>query len=142
MTHHAARTLQEQGYRLTPQRTMVWDVLRAQRDHLSAEQICTRVQQTFPNVNLSTVYRTLELLVSLGLVKETHLGPGTRLFEVEEEVPHHHLVCEVCGTVAHIHDEDLAGLGVALSGSQGFSLREVAVFGRCGKCSAGDSGGA
>ena len=142
MTHHAARTLQEQGYRLTPQRTMVWDVLRAQSDHLSAEQICTRVQQTFPNVNLSTVYRTLELLVSVGVVKETHLGPGTRLFEVEEEVPHHHLVCEVCGTVAHIHDEDLAGLGVALEETRRFHIREVAVFGRCETCRSSGRGGA
>jgi Fur family transcriptional regulator, ferric uptake regulator len=141
MTHHAARTLQEQGYRLTPQRTMVWDVLRAQSDHLSAEQICTRVQQTFPNVNLSTVYRTLELLVSLGLVKETHLGPGTRLFEVEEEVPHHHLVCEVCGTVAHIHDEDLAGLGEALRGAKGFTVREATLFGYCGDCRRDDRAG-
>ncbi len=134
MTHHAARTLQEQGYRLTPQRTMVWDVLRAQDGHLTAEQICTRVQQTFPNVNLSTVYRTLELLVGLGLVRETHLGPSTRFFEVEEEVPHHHLVCEACGTVVHIHDEDLAWLGEALRKAKGFSLREATVFGLCTNC--------
>jgi Fur family ferric uptake transcriptional regulator len=136
MTHHAARTLQEQGYRLTPQRTMVWDVLRSQDSHLSAEQICAQVQQTFPNVNLSTVYRTLELLVGLGLVRETYLGPGTRLFEVEEEVPHHHLVCESCGAVVHIHDEDLAGLGAALEDARGFLLREATLFGRCPTCAA------
>ncbi|MCL5735624.1 MAG: transcriptional repressor [Actinobacteria bacterium] len=134
MTHHAARTLQEQGYRLTPQRTLVWDVLRAQDSHVSAEQICTRVQETFPHVNLSTVYRTLELLVELGLVRETLLGPGTRFFEVEEEIPHHHLVCESCGVVAHIHDEDLAGLGKALETGNGFTLREATIFGRCENC--------
>lgn len=142
MTHHAARTLQEQGYRLTPQRTMVWDVLRAQDSHVSAEQICTQVQQTFPHVNLSTVYRTLELLVGLGLVRETYLGPGTRLFEVEEEVPHHHLVCEACGKVVHIHDEDLAGLDAALNGAHRFSLREVTVFGRCNSCGQNERTGA
>ncbi len=120
---------------------MVWDVLRAQDAHLSAEQICTRVQQTFPNVNLSTVYRTVELLVGLGLVRETHLGPGTRLFEVEEEVPHHHLVCEVCGTVVHIHEEDLGGLADALERAQRFSIREVAVFGRCEICRPSQGGG-
>jgi Fur family transcriptional regulator, ferric uptake regulator len=113
---------------------MVWDVLRAQDSHVSAEQICAQVQQAFPSVNLSTVYRTLELLVGLGLVRETHLGPGTRLFEVEEEVPHHHLVCETCHAVIHIHDEDLAGLGKALEGSSGFMLREAALFGQCAEC--------
>lgn len=137
MTHHAVRTLQEHGYRLTPQRTMVWDVLRAQESHLSAEQICTTVQTTFPNVNLSTVYRTLELLVGLGLVRETHLASGTRLFEVEEEVPHHHLVCEKCGAVIHIHDEDLAGLDGALAQSRGFALREATIFGTCSACGRG-----
>lgn len=134
MTHHATRTLQEQGYRLTPQRTMVWDVLRSQEAHLSAEQICTRVQETFPNVNLSTVYRTVELLVALGLVRETCLGPGTRLFEVEEDVPHHHLVCEGCGTVIHVHDEDLDGLGDTLKAAKLFTLREATLFGYCSSC--------
>jgi Fur family ferric uptake transcriptional regulator len=134
MTHHATRTLQEQGYRLTPQRTLVWDVLRGQEDHLSAEQICARVQETFPHVNLSTVYRTLELLVGLGLVRETHLGPGRRFFEIEEEVPHHHLVCETCGAVVHVHDEDLPGLGAAVETRSGFALREVTVFGICRDC--------
>ncbi|HLA83063.1 MAG TPA: Fur family transcriptional regulator [Thermoleophilia bacterium] len=142
MTHHAARTLQEQGYRLTPQRTMVWDVLRARDSHLSAEQICTQVQQTFPHVNLSTVYRTLELLVGLGLVRETLLGPGTRFFEVEEEVPHHHLVCEACGTVVHIHNEDLVGLGEALHGAKGFLLREATIFGTCDNCTLDEHRGA
>lgn len=134
MTHHATRTLQELGYRLTPQRTLVWDVLRSSGDHLSAEDICARIQQDFPHVNNSTVYRTLDLLVGLKLVRETRLGPARRFFEVEEEVPHHHLVCEICGRVVHVHDEDLVGLGPALRESQGFSLREATLFGLCAGC--------
>lgn len=134
MTHHATRTLHEMGYRLTPQRTLVWDVLREDGSHMSAEEICARVQDQFPNINISTVYRTLELLVDLHLVRETHLGPTRRFFEVEEEVPHHHLVCEVCGRVTHVHDEDLGGLNPALLGDQGFAPREVTVFGLCSVC--------
>jgi Fur family ferric uptake transcriptional regulator len=136
MTHHATRTLQEQGYRLTPQRTLVWDVLRQQDSHLSAEDICARVQETFPHVNLSTVYRTLELLVGLNLVRESHFGPGRRLFEVEEEVPHHHLVCERCGSVTHVHDEELGSLHVSLGEAPKFTVREVTVFGTCVRCAA------
>lgn len=133
MTHHATRTLQEMGYRLTPQRTLVWDALREQDSHMSAEEICLRVQQKFPHVNISTIYRTLELLVSLGLVRETHLGSARR-FEVEEEVPHHHLLCEGCGRVTHVHDEDLGPLGPALEREHGFSIRELTVLGRCRDC--------
>lgn len=140
MTHHAVQTLQEHGYRLTPQRTMVWDVLRAQDAHLCAEEICSAVQRTFPHVNLSTVYRTLELLTDLGLVRETLLGPGRRFFEVEEEIPHHHLVCERCGAVIHVHGENLGGLDAALCDGQGFSLREVTVLGTCAACRPVDGG--
>jgi len=134
MTHHAVRTLQELGYRLTPQRTLVWDVLRTDGSHMSAENICGQVQRQFPHVNISTVYRTLELLVDLHLVRETRLGPTRRFFEVEEEVPHHHLVCDTCGGVTHLHDEDLGSLKDALCSQQGFAPREVTVFGRCHAC--------
>jgi Fur family ferric uptake transcriptional regulator len=101
---------------------------------MSAEEVGTQVQQQFPHVNISTVYRTLELLVGLGLVRETRLGPSRRFFEVEEEVPHHHLVCDLCGRVTHVHDGDLGTLNDVLSGDQGFALRELTVFGRCRDC--------
>jgi Fur family transcriptional regulator, ferric uptake regulator len=136
MTHHATRTLLDLGYRLTPQRTLVWDVLRADGGHLSAEQICAQVQEQFPHVNISTVYRTLELLVSLDLVKETYLGPSYRFFEVQEEVPHHHLVCESCGSITHVHDDDLGTLPQVVRAEQGFAIRELTVFGRCTGCRA------
>jgi Fur family ferric uptake transcriptional regulator len=134
MTHHATQTLQELGYRLTPQRTLVWDVLRRNHSHMSAEEVCAQVQEQFPHINMSTVYRTLELLVELALVRETHLGPTRRFFEVEEEVPHHHLVCEACGRVTHVHDEDLGTLPAVLLADHDFSLRGLTVFGRCGDC--------
>ena len=137
MSHHATRTLQELGYRLTPQRTLVWDVLRASDGHMTAEEVTQGVQAHFPHVNMSTVYRTLELLVELDLVRETRLGPGRRYFEVEEDVPHHHLVCRDCGDVQHVHDEDLGDLPARLGADHGFEQREVTVFGRCAACAAG-----
>ncbi len=141
MTHHATRTLQELGYRLTPQRTLVWDVLREHGSHMSAEDVCVRVQEQFPHINMSTVYRTLELLVDLDLVRETHLGPTRRFFEVEEEIPHHHLVCEVCGRVTHVHDQDLGDLSALLLREQDHSVREVTVFGLCSTCRIDAEGG-
>jgi Fur family ferric uptake transcriptional regulator len=101
---------------------------------MSAEDVCARVQEQFPHVNISTVYRTLELLVGLGLVRETHLGPTRRFFEIEEEVPHHHLVCDSCGRVTHVHEEDLGTLTGVLRGDHGFALRELTAFGRCEAC--------
>jgi Fur family ferric uptake transcriptional regulator len=129
------------GYRLTPQRTLVWDVLRREERHMSAEEVCALVQEQFPHVNISTVYRTLELLVELDLVRETHLGPARRFFEVEEEVPHHHLVCETCGSVTHLHDEDLGTLLEVMKTEQGFAPRELTIFGSCESCKGGVRGG-
>ncbi len=134
MTHHATQTLQQLGYRLTPQRTLVWDVLRTGGGHMSAEEVCAQVQQHFPHINISTIYRTLELLVELDLVRETHLGPTRRFFEVEEEVPHHHLVCECCGQVVHVHDEDLGDLHRVLAEGQGFTAKQLTIFGLCAAC--------
>ena len=135
MTHHATQTLQDLGYRLTPQRTLVWDVLRREARHMSAEEVSALVQEQFPHVNISTVYRTLELLVELRLVRETHLGPARRFFEVEEEVPHHHLVCESCGGVVHVHDEDLGDLHRVLAAGRGFAAKQLTIFGLCADCS-------
>jgi Fur family transcriptional regulator, ferric uptake regulator len=139
MTHHATQTLLDLGYRLTPQRTMVWDVLRREDRHMSAEEISAGVQEQFPHVNISTIYRTLELLVELRLVRETQLGPARRFFEVEEEVPHHHLVCESCGGVVHVHDEDLGDLHQTLAAGQGFSAKQLTIFGVCAACGPGAS---
>ncbi|NLT34316.1 MAG: transcriptional repressor [Gaiellales bacterium] len=135
MTHHATRTLQELGYRLTPQRTMVWEVLRRTRGaHLSAEDVCAQVQADFPHVNLSTVYRTLELLVGLKLVRETCLGSDRRYYEVEEEVPHHHVVCGLCGKVEHLSDDSLQTTRHLLNHVLGFEMREATFFGVCRTC--------
>ena len=71
--NHALREL---GYRLTPQRMLILAALRDSDDHISAEEIHARVRAKYPHVNISTVYRTLELLKSLGLVTETDLGEG------------------------------------------------------------------
>lgn len=134
MTHHATQTLHDLGYRLTPQRTLVWEVLRQGVPHMSAEEVCRLVQEQFPHVNISTVYRTLELLVELKLVRETRLGPNCRLFEVEEEVRHHHLVCDTCGRVVHLHDEDLSALPEALLSAHDFAVRELTIHGVCADC--------
>src|SRR2546430_17090982 len=72
--------------------------------HLSIDQITQRVQEHNPNVSLSTVYRTLELLRELGLVREVHLPGEQSHFEAVEGTAHHHLVCRRCRTVIHLDD--------------------------------------
>jgi len=134
--HHARETLRQAGYRLTPQRTCVWEVVRRDGRHLTAEQIAAEVRATLPETNLSTVYRTLELLVSLGLVFETRLSTATTYYEVAPEPVHHHFVCERCGAVGHFSDDLLAPLYAQLRVTAGFAAERAraTVFGLCHDC--------
>ena len=71
-----ANQLSEMGYRLTPQRIMILSAIENSDNHISAEEIYSQIAAEYPNVNISTVYRTLELLKRLNLVTETYLGHG------------------------------------------------------------------
>ncbi len=140
-THSIARSnvLRERGRRLTPQRAVIWDILSAEPDrHLSAEEIAEHVRGQLPQVNASTVYRTLDLLVEDGLVLRTDLGENRAYFEPSHEHPHHHLVCERCGRVDHVHDDVLAGVSERVRERSGFeiSVREVTFHGVCRDCAA------
>src|SRR5215472_6805369 len=81
--------LRKLGYRLTPQRSMILNVLTEAKEHLNIEQITERVQQHYPNVSLSTVYRTLELLKTIGLVRESHLPGKPPSYERTADNTHH-----------------------------------------------------
>ena len=101
--------LRKLGYRLTPQRSMILHVLTEANEHLNVVQIAERVQQHYPNVSLSTVYRTLELLKTTGLVRESHLPGQPPSYETtSNHADHHHLICRRCHAVQQL-DETLLG---------------------------------
>lgn len=110
--HHFVKAsnelLRQQGYRLTPQRYMILSVIQEANEHLSIEQITERVQQRNPYVSLSTVYRTLELLKKLNLIRESHLPGEQAYYETAEGRAHHHLICRRCRQTIHL-DEELLG---------------------------------
>jgi Fur family ferric uptake transcriptional regulator len=139
--HHARATLREKGYRLTPQRNLIWEVLRDAGRHLTAEEVAAEVRRTLPDVNVSTVYRTLELLVGLDLVVETRLEGAASYYEVSPEPSHHHFVCTRCGMVGHFGDELLAPVHEELT-SHDFAVGQIQVtaFGLCRECRAEDAG--
>src|SRR5258708_7301704 len=89
-------TLRASGYRVTPQRQLVLEAV-TKLNHASPEEICTEVQQTARGVNVSTIYRTLELLEQLGLVTHTHLGPGAPGYHIAGVAQHVHPAFRLCG---------------------------------------------
>lgn len=128
------QTLHERGLRLTPQRQLVLDAVRA-LDHATPEQICARVQQSAPAVNITTIYRTLDLLDRIGLVHHTHLGHGAPTYAVREH-QHVHLVCHSCGAVEELPTELMDGLVENLADRSGFALdvSHLALSGICLNC--------
>ena len=129
--------LSEQGYRLTPQRMMVLSAIENSDNHISAEEIYVQVIAKYPHVNISTVYRTLELLKRLGLVTETDLGGGRVRYHPADKGHHHHLVCQECGRIIDLDESVLSSLKSTLLREYKFSadLRHLAIFGRCPNCS-------
>ena len=128
--------LTEQGYRLTPQRMMILSAIENSDDHISAEEIHAQIVAKYPKVNISTVYRTLELLKRLGLVTETNFGEGRVRYHPRGKGHHHHLVCQECGAIIDLDESLLYSLQSALLREYKFSadLKHLAIFGRCANC--------
>ncbi len=130
-------TLHERGLRMTPQRQLVLDAVRT-LDHATPEQICAEVQRAAPAVNITTIYRTLDLLDRIGLVRHTHLGHGAPTYSAQAH-EHVHLVCHSCGAVSEVPTELMDGLVADLATRSGFALdvSHLALSGLCSTCQEG-----
>ena len=141
-----AVALHQAGYRFTRQRRRVLDVLRKSRDHLTAEDIYTRLWNNGERVSMGTIYRTVEILEKIGLVRKISLSDRNRyeLVESSSDTKHHyHLVCEKCGRVMDISDEimtahakSLEELVKEVGAVSGFQVsgHQFRIFGVCHNC--------
>lgn len=122
--------LHARGLRSTPQRARVLEAVRAM-GHATPEQISDAV----PEVDVATVYRALELLEELGLVRHTHLDHGAPAYRPAED-DHVHVVCHDCGTVVAAPEELADELERRLREERGFWLdrAHLTIFGRCAGC--------
>lgn len=128
----ALTRMREAGLRVTPQRRAVVDALVDDRTHPSADEVGSRVVSAMPGVSLSTVYKTLHELASLGLVRELEL-PGSMRFDPDTG-EHAHLLCEGCGTVVDVPMP--AGFPEAIHLPAGVRIEkaEITLRGRCASC--------
>lgn len=128
-TDLAAR-LHARGMRVTPQRERVLAAVR-RLEHATPEQLAEAV----PEIDLTTVYRTLELLEELALVRHTHLGHGAPSYRPAED-DHVHVVCHTCGAVVDAPADLVDDLSDRLRDQRGFTVdrSHFTVFGRCAGC--------
>jgi Fur family ferric uptake transcriptional regulator len=115
---------------------MILEQVESAEGHVSAEEIFHDIRQRYPGLNISTVYRTLELLKELRLVTETDMGDGRVRFHTIGKGHHHHLVCSICNRVIDLDEGELKPLNNLLATRYGFraDLHHMAIFGRCDRC--------
>lgn len=125
-----ANRLRSRGLRMTSQREQVLAAVR-ELNHATPEQINDAV----PGVDLTTVYRTLELLEEIGLVRHAHLDHGAPAYRPAED-EHVHVVCHDCKSVIDAPADLVRALEQRLLDERGFVVdrSHFTVFGRCGNC--------
>lgn len=120
------------GFRFTPQREQVYNVLLRERDHPTAEQVFMRAKKAMPDISMATVYNCLTALVKCGLVKQVNLDRGAMRF-CPNMHEHFHFYCESCGGV---YDVDLTRARPEVPMPRGFKAThwELSVRGLCPDC--------
>lgn len=123
-------------HRVTGQRRVLLDIIRAQGEHLDAEELYRLASQHYPRLSRSTVYRTMSLLRDLGLIDEVHLGEDHHHYELKARVHHHHLICLGCGQVLEFSNPPAEELAAAVARELGFEIREIQIdlTGYCANC--------
>jgi Fur family peroxide stress response transcriptional regulator len=126
--------LANNGFRFTPHRQHVYDVLIKHRDHPTAEEVFIRAKGEVPEISMATVYNCLDALVKSGLVRLVNVDRGaTRFCPNMQE--HGHFVCEGCGTVFDIElSPELAKVELPIPKGFKVSRYDIAIHGRCPSC--------
>jgi len=104
--------------------------------HATPDEILAEVQQHASAINASTVYRTLEVLEELGLVRHAHLSDRAPTYHSVTDHTHFHLVCRKCQRVVSVDADEVAPFGDAIRREHGFVLDvgHLAIFGECVEC--------
>ena len=136
---HVKDLVRARGQRWTPQRRVVVDVLSQTEGHISAVDLIERCRILDPATTPSTVYRTLDVLEELGLVRHGHGADGREEYHVLPEREHGHIHCDSCGRFWELDAADAVAITRRLRGTRGFlvDLSHVTIVGRCADCLAG-----
>ena len=133
---HMLSKLEEQGFRITPQRIAVLKILAASEDHPSVEMIYEKVRRQFPTTSLATIYKTVTLLRELNEVLELGFPEGSNRYDGHKPYPHPHVICTKCRKIIDPDLERLTDLKQELVSETGFQItsHRLDFFGICPDC--------
>ena len=125
--------LRQHQLKATPQRTAILQLMEAE-GHISIETIYERIKGLFPSLSLATIYKNMIAMQEQGIVKELKIVGLKNRYEIQK-APHHHMVCQQCGTIVDV-EIDVFGELEALSQSHGFELKDIdlSLSGICKDC--------
>ena len=135
-----ARSLNDRGLRLTRQRLAVLEAVAAASSSLSPLQVYDAARERCPELGLTTVYRTLEVLSEIGALRRVHGADRCEAFVPAGAAHGHTVVCSRCGGAAEFTDCDMAGVVGAAAEQTGYRITEhfLQLSGVCPVCAAGD----
>jgi Fur family ferric uptake transcriptional regulator len=130
------KALNSAGLRMTNQRALILDVISRAEEHLDADEVYRRARERQPGLSLSTVYRNLQTLKKLGLVKELHFDEAHHHYEAKPSFEHHHLVCLGCGKIEEFSCRLSRRMRDEVAHNKGFEVTSVEVHmtGYCAQC--------
>lgn len=132
----AVARLRAQGYRMTPQRLSVLDIVAGRSGHIRADEVWNQAKAQHPYVDLATIYRTLQLLKRIGVVTEVVIGNKLHFELADQHNRHNHMVCSDCDAVQTLSPDYLAEFSRRLEQEFGFTpdLDNLTIGGKCAKC--------
>ena len=128
--------LEDAGYRLTSPRRALAGVIARRDGHFTAEDLLDESRRRRLGVTRATVFRSLDLLVELGLVERLDLPSGEHAFVACQTAHHHHLVCSSCGRTTEVDDNGFEKVAAAIGKQSGYRIdtHRLELFGLCPVC--------
>lgn len=132
--------LRARGFRITPQRLAVLEVLSRSEGHPSVEAIYAKVHARFPTVSLATIYKTIAVLKEIGEVLELGFADRGNRYDGHRPYPHPHLICTRCGAIFDPDLSSLHDLTQEVAAETGFQIltHRLDFFGVCRDCQGSD----
>jgi len=133
---HTLEAIRSKGYRLTPQRVLIMSVVANGDGHMGADEVFRRAREAYPYMDLTTVYRTLQLFRDLGVVTEVAIGDRRHFELTDPNGRHHHMVCRICAGAFNLSPHYLEEFQKTLMDEFGFEpdLDNFTVTGMCSVC--------
>jgi len=130
------RKLREQGYKITPQRLAILEVLSTSKGHPTVEKIYEKVRNNFPTTSLATVYKNISILKDLDEVLELGFSDDSNRYDGNKPYPHPHIVCKQCKRIIDPDIEKLNDISEVLSRETGFKIinHRLDFIGICPDC--------